>query len=197
LNLLFFSIFHIFSLFSFSFIHIVHIISHFKLPFLVVYGDGQSRICSWSSGGSGSEVTWPEVTLVTCTVRKYALCMHNRKLRNIRPNVAGSDKVRWPEEVLSGIGLDRKYVLRMPGLFPRLFFLTRVVVQFLSEVTSDSRHQKSPCLEVCSAHAPFFPAFFFLSSSTPITWLPDVTELWPLRGSLGCAHGKPEVAQHP
>ena len=34
-------------------------------------------------------------------------------------------------------GSDRKYVLRMPGFFPRAFFLTRVVqVPWLPEVTA-------------------------------------------------------------
>jgi hypothetical protein len=65
-------------------------------------------------------------------VRKYFLRMSNWKLRNIRPS-----GVFWPEATP-----DRKYVLRMPGFFPR----------------------------------------FFLSSSTVVTWLPDL---------------QPKVVQHP
>jgi hypothetical protein len=77
---------------------------------------------------------WPEVTLVTWPVRKYVLRMHNRKLRNIRHSGAcltGSDKVIWPEMVLTG------------SMF-------------------------------CAC--PAFPPRFFLSSSTVVTWVPDVIE---------------------
>jgi hypothetical protein len=86
------------------------------------------------------EVTWPEVTEVTwrdwkwrqshdrkrrqSRVRKYVIRMCNRKLRNIRLNVAfwpEVTSVTWPEEALSGRGPDRQYVLRMPGFFPGFF----------------------------------------------------------------------------
>jgi hypothetical protein len=105
-----------------------------------VYGHSSSHICGGSCGGSGPEVTWPkvtsvtwlEVTSVTCPVRKYVLCMHNRKLRNILPSGAF-----WPE-------------------------------------VTKSRDRKWSWPEVCSAHARFSPRFF-LSSSTVVTWLPDVT----------------------
>jgi hypothetical protein len=71
-----------------------------------------------------TSVTWPEVTSVMCPVRKYVLRMRNRKLHNIRPSgniLTGSDKVTSLEEALSGSGLDRKYVLRIPGFFPSFF----------------------------------------------------------------------------
>ena len=94
------------------------------------------------------EVTWLEVTLVTCPVRKYVMRMRNRKLLNILPSgafspevtsgshVTGRDPVRkrpWPEVCSVH-----------PRIFPRVVFLTRVVVQFWSEVTSGWRHRKSP-----------------------------------------------------
>ena len=69
------------------------------------------------------EVTWPEVTSVTCLVRKYILRMRNRKLRHIRPSGAC-----WPDVTKSR---DRKYVLRMPGFSPRFFL---VVVTWLPKV---------------------------------------------------------------
>ena len=69
---------------------------------------------------------WPEVTSVTCPVRKYVIRMRNRELRHIRPSgtfFTASDKVTWPEGALSGSGPGRKYVLRMPRFF-RVFFLS-------------------------------------------------------------------------
>ena len=39
-----------------------------------------------------------------------------------------------------------------------------------------SRDRKRSWPEVCSAHARLFPPRFFLSSSTVVPWLPDVTE---------------------
>ena len=67
-------------------------------------------------GATGSDVNH-------VNVRKYVLRKRNRRLRNIRPTGAfftGCDKVTWPEEAVSGSDPDRKYVLRMPGFFPRL-----------------------------------------------------------------------------
>ena len=39
------------------------------------------------------------------------------------------------EEALSGSGPDRKYVLRMPGFFPRFFLSSSTVVTWLLKVT--------------------------------------------------------------
>ena len=72
----------------------------------------------------GTSVTWRDVTSITCPVRKYVLPMRNRKLRNIRPSVAFWPEVTsitWPEEALSGSVPVRKYVLGMPGYYPRFF----------------------------------------------------------------------------
>jgi hypothetical protein len=68
------------------------------------------------------EVTWLEVTLVTCPVRKYVMRMRNRKLRNILPSGAFSPEVTSGSHV-TGRDPDRKYVLCIPGFFPALFFL--------------------------------------------------------------------------
>ena len=95
----------------------------------VVYGDSSVIICGGSWGGSDHcawpDVTWPEVTSVTCHIRKYVLRMRNRKLRNIRPSGAfltGSDPVRkWPcpEAVLIG-GMFCAW----PAFSPAFFFFS-------------------------------------------------------------------------
>ena len=79
-----------------------------------------SHIC-----GGSDHCAWPEVTSVTCPVRKYVLSMHNRKLRHIRPS-----GVFWPEMSKSH---DRKWICPEPVLagsmfcscpvFSRVFFL--------------------------------------------------------------------------
>jgi hypothetical protein len=91
------------------------------------------------------EVTLPEVTLVT-----------------------------WPE-VTSVMCPVRKHVLRMCN---RKLRNIRSSGAFWPEVTK-SRDRKRPCpkwpwLEVGSAHARLFPAFFFFL--VVVTWLPDVTK---------------------
>jgi hypothetical protein len=53
-------------------------------------------------------------------------------------------------------------------------------------VTGRGPVRKGPGPEICSAHAPFFPPRFFLSSSNMATGC-DQRSLDPLRGSLGCA----------
>ena len=127
------------------------------------------------------EVTWP--------VRKYVMRMRNRKLRNILPSgafspevtsvchVTGRDPVRkrpWPEVCSVH-----------PRIFPRVVFLTRVVVQFWSEVTSGWRHRKRPCPEVCPGFCfePICPGLYPLASSSPTernSWseLDDVHVAW-------------------
>jgi hypothetical protein len=78
---------------------------------------------------TGSDMTGSDVSHVTGSdhVRKYILHMRNRKLPHIRlsrgfwPEVT----VTWLEEALSGSGPDRKWVLRMPGFFPRFFLSSR------------------------------------------------------------------------
>jgi hypothetical protein len=74
---------------------------------------------------------------------RNVLCMRNRKLYNIRPNEAFTlevTSVTWlPEEALSWSGHDRKYVLRIPGFFPRFFLSSSTkcstVVTWLLNVT--------------------------------------------------------------
>ena len=75
---------------------------------------------------------------------------------------------------------DRKYVLRMPGFFAR-FFITKVIVQFWSEVTSDWRHRKRLCPEVYSAYTRFFPRFVLVVvvQNVGCGVLYDVRVLWP------------------
>jgi hypothetical protein len=105
----------------------------------VVYWYSSSHICGGSDHCAWPEVTrpdvplvtWPEVTSVTCPVRKYVLRMHNRKLRNIRPSVAF-----WPEVTKSR---DRKrswpeVCSAHAPFFPRVFFFL-VVVTWLPDVT--------------------------------------------------------------
>ena len=109
------------------------------------------------------EVTWLEVTLVTCHVRKYVLRMHNRKLCNILLSRAFSPEVTWPEETLT-----ESMFCASPD-FSRVFFLTRIVVQFCSEVTSDWRHRKRPCPEVCPGFCfePIRRGLYPLACSSP------------------------------
>ena len=81
----------------------------------VVYGHSSVSICG---GATGSNVTGSDVSNVTgaCATTKCTISA-------LVGTFNGSD--------VTGSGPDRKarkYVLRMPGLFPR-FFLARVVVQ--------------------------------------------------------------------
>ena len=76
----------------------------------VVYGDGQISISGGATGSDVSHVTGNDVSHVTGSDvghrnRKYVLRMRNQKLRYIRTSEAlltGSDKVKWPEAVLTG-----------------------------------------------------------------------------------------------
>jgi hypothetical protein len=93
-----------------------------------------------------------------CATRSCAISAlvapFDRKWRESRDRKMPYRKQPWPE-VCSAHA----------RIFPAFFFLTRVVGQFWSEVTSDWRHRKGSCPEVCSTHAWFFPRLF-LSSST-------------------------------
>ena len=100
----------------------------------VVYGYGQSHISGgamrWSNG---SDVTGSDVSHVTCTEVCFAHAQPE-----VAPYPPSGDfwpevTVTWPEEILSGCDTDRKYVLRMTGFSPRVFFL--VVVTWLPDVT--------------------------------------------------------------
>ena len=135
-------------------------------------GTAQTTFAVVLCGGvTGSEVTWPEVTSVTCPVRKYAMCMRNRKLRNIRPSGAfltGSD-VSYVTGALSG----RMFCACATGSCA----ISALIGHFWSEVshvTGRGPVRKGPWPKVCSAHARLFSVFFL--SSTVVTWLPDVTE---------------------
>ena len=101
----------------------------------VVYGHSSSRIWGGAvrrSNRKWPEVTWPEVTRSHVTgrghVRKCVLRILNRKLRTICPSgtfFTGSDKVTWPEELLSGLTIfshtssPRTF---FPYFFSRTFF---------------------------------------------------------------------------
>ena len=102
-------------------------------------------------------------------------------------HVTGRDVNHW----------NRKYALRMRN---RKLLHIHPSGVFWPEVTK-SRDRKRPCPEAvligsrfCAC--PAFPPRFFLSSSTMATGC-DLRSLDPLRGSLGCAHAKPDVVQHP
>jgi len=79
-----------------------------KLLFVGI--DGDRTIAHDRKSRAGSDVShvtgsgpdrkwpWPEVTLVTCHVRKYGVRMRNRKLRIIRPI-----RAFWPEVTSSNV----------------------------------------------------------------------------------------------
>jgi hypothetical protein len=135
----------------------------------VVYGDGQSRICGGSCGGSNHcawpKVTWPEVTSVTW------------------PELTS---VTWPELTLSG----NMFCAKATGSCAISALMGPYDRKWQSHVTGRGPVRKWSWPEVGSAHARLFPRAFFL---VVVTWLPKVT--WPLRGSLECT--QPEVVQHP
>ena len=95
----------------------------------VVHGHSSSRI--WGGAVRRSNRKWQEVTRSHVTgrghVRKCVLRMLNRKLRTICPSGAlftGSNKVTWPEEVLSGLTICFPYFppYFFPYFFSRTFF---------------------------------------------------------------------------
>ena len=108
-----------------------------KTLMIVVYGDGQSRICGGSCGGSDHcawpEVTWPEVTSVTwpeVTLSGSMFCVCATGSCHISALVGPFDrkwhqspdrKRPWPEVSLTG-----SMFCACPA-FPRAFFF--VVVQ--------------------------------------------------------------------
>ena len=100
---------------------------------------------------------WPEVTGSDVTgrgpVRKYVLHMCNPKLRNIRLSGAfftGSDNVRWPEEVLSGL------TFLAALLFPVLFFLYFLFPVLFFPVVFSPYYFSRTCFPI------FFHVFLFL-----------------------------------
>ena len=81
----------------------------------------------------------------------------------------GSDVTR--SSVSHVTGSDVNYVFGSMCICNRKLRNIRPSGAFWPEVTQ-SRNRKRPCPEVCSAHAPIFPVFFFL---VVITWIPDVS----------------------
>jgi hypothetical protein len=84
-----------------------------------------------------TSVTWPELTPVTCRVRKYVLRMRNRKLHHIRPSVTFWPKVTsitWPEDMPCPEVALIESRLCACAAFSRVFFLLAVVT-WLPDVT--------------------------------------------------------------
>jgi hypothetical protein len=114
----------------------------------VVYGDGQSRICGGSCGGSNHcawpKVTWPEVTSVTW------------------PELTS---VTWPELTLSG----NMFCAKATGSCAISALMGPYDRKWQSHVTGRGPVRKWSWPEVGSAHARLFPPRFFLSSSNMAT----------------------------
>jgi len=121
---------------------------------------------------TGSHVTGSDDSLVNGRghVRKYVMRMRNRKLRNIRRSKAFS-----PEVTLR----DRK---------SRYVTVSHVTGRGPVWNRTWSRAHSQPLHVVLLLE-------LVVQNVIQVPWLPKIT--WPLRGSLGCAHAQPEVAQYP
>ena len=135
-----------------------------NLQIIVVYEYSSSHI--WGGAVKGCYQKWsrataqPEVTSNGWKWRQSPepeVCSAQAQLEVMQYRPSG---YFWPE-VTSVTWLPAVMFCACLA-FSRGVFLTRVALQFWSEVRSDWRHRKRPCPEVCSAHARFSPRFLSL-----------------------------------
>jgi hypothetical protein len=141
-------------------------------------GTVQATFAGEQWGSTGIDVT--EVTSVTCPVRKYVLCIRNRKLRNIRPS---GDF--WPEVTKSrgrkgpcSEGVMTGSMFGPCPVFSRVFFLSSSNMATGCDLRSLVPPSGFSWVCACATG----------SCATPVVTEGHVT---PLEISMGCSLGRP------